>query len=229
MKAKDHEALAAATKKTTPLFSISGTFLGKVIDVYDGDTCRLAFIAPRRPGEKKNPLAALFSREKPSVAYLPVRLKGYDAPEMRSGDPAEKAAAAGARDALRALLLGKVVVCVAEARPDKYGRTLADLHAVLSPEERPALVKIGRRAFEVPSTKHHPPARKRGEAGAPRGTLGAAGAGLIHANSWMVAQGLGKVYGGGEKNEWGPAEIRRLLGDSDSASLAGLGDEADFP
>lgn len=220
MKAKDHEALAAATKKTTPLFSISGSFLGKVIDVYDGDTCRLAFIAPRRPGEekkkkKKNPLAALFSREKPSVAYLPVRLKGYDAPEMRSGDPAEKAAAAGARDALRALLLGKVVACVAEARPDKYGRTLADLFA--APVVRGKIyVKIGRRSFEVPRTRDHP-------------SNGRAAGALIHANAWMVAQGLGKAYGGGKKNEWGSAEIRRLLGDSGSASLAGLVDEADSP
>ena len=57
------------------------------------------------------------------------RLCGFDTAEVRTRDAVEKTAALGARDELRALILGKVVKCHVAGPTDKYGRLLATLWA----------------------------------------------------------------------------------------------------
>lgn len=110
-----YETLQQATKENTPAFRVRGIFLGKIVDVYDGDTCRLA-VAAERPGQT----AAL-------VEYLNVRMLGYDAPEMKKD---HKPYGTEVRDVLRELVLDKIVIAHAPEtkKPDPYGRVLARLY-----------------------------------------------------------------------------------------------------
>lgn len=81
----------------------------KVVSVYDGDTITIA----ARHGRQGKPY--LFK----------VRLAGIDAAEMRGSSDEEKLAAVAARDALRELILGKMVKVVPTGEQEKYGRLLA--------------------------------------------------------------------------------------------------------
>lgn len=98
----------------SPVFELDRG-MGKVIDVYDGDTCTLLTMYP--------------GMDIPVRHH--VRLFGIDTPEMRP--PAKAPDRAGivakatrARDALRELVLGKVVAFEVRGK-DKYGRMLASL------------------------------------------------------------------------------------------------------
>ena len=101
-------ALADATYQNTPKFQLP-LHWAKVVKVYDGDTCHLAF------------------RQAGSVWRHPLRLLGYDCAEMRAKEEPERQLARQSTIKLEQLLLGRVV----ELRPplnwDKYGRLLADL------------------------------------------------------------------------------------------------------
>jgi endonuclease YncB( thermonuclease family) len=85
---------------------------GKVIKVYDGDTITIA---------SKLPIA------NSPVYRFSVRLSGIDSAEMKGKTFAEKEAAIKARDALRALILGKTVT-LRNVSTEKYGRVLATVY-----------------------------------------------------------------------------------------------------
>jgi endonuclease YncB( thermonuclease family) len=95
--------------------------VGKVVDVYDGDTVRVVF------------MPAGFSAPVQMVA----RMAGYDSAELKQSKadpPAERdrkrALAVAARDYLAALVLHKVVRITCGPF-DKYGRVLVTLNVVL--------------------------------------------------------------------------------------------------
>lgn len=81
----------------------------KVVEVYDGDTCTIVFYSNRE------------------LCSAKVRLLGIDAPEIRGKTESEKAKALVARDALKALILNKVVTLTNVAIEAKWGRILADI------------------------------------------------------------------------------------------------------
>ena len=82
--ASEDAVLADCTDKNTPLF-LPEVNRAKVLSVYDGDTVTVA---------------ARISRQGQAWKWK-VRLNGIDAPEMRGGTEATKAAAKKSRDALR--------------------------------------------------------------------------------------------------------------------------------
>ena len=100
-----------------PLFSLEGIFCEcKVVDVYDGDTCKVVF-----------PLHDKLYRWN-------VRLDGYDTPEMRPrknkpNREQEIAAAKEAKKFLKDLVMKspEQLVYIKCKEFDKYGRLLADL------------------------------------------------------------------------------------------------------
>lgn len=104
----DEELLAA---KRGSDFSFEGMgFLAKIVDLYDGDTVRIAFRFDGR------------------IVQWRARMAGYDSPEMKppKNSPtreAEKAAALAAREALAAKVGEGLVVAECGAF-DKYGRIL---------------------------------------------------------------------------------------------------------
>ena len=86
--------------------------MGRVVKVYDGDTITVAA-----------PLCNGAAGVAPEMYRFSVRLGGIDTPELKSKSAAERALAAAARDALSALVLGKVVR-LEGAETEKYGRLL---------------------------------------------------------------------------------------------------------
>jgi endonuclease YncB( thermonuclease family) len=102
---------------------VSGPVEARVVRVIDGDT----FVAEARiwPGQS---------------VRVSVRIRGIDAPEMRSRCAAEKRAAARARGAL-ATLLGDGLVLLSNIGGGKYyGRVLADVAVVDGRDVAPALI-----------------------------------------------------------------------------------------
>ena len=100
----------------TPLFSLEGNFVEcKVVDVYDGDTCKVVF-----------PLNEKMYRWN-------VRLTGYDTPEMRPPRSQENRdeeinAARLARDFLKSKVMNQdQLVYIKCGEFDKYGRLLGTL------------------------------------------------------------------------------------------------------
>jgi len=85
---------------------------GKVIKVYDGDTITIA---------SKLPLI------NSPVYRFSVRLSGIDSAEIKGKTFAEKEAAVQARDALRELIMGKMVT-LKGVSTEKYGRVLATVY-----------------------------------------------------------------------------------------------------
>ena len=87
---------------------------GKVVRVYDGDTITIA----TRVCLEGNTSIKLYR--------FNVRLRGINTPEISSKYPAEKLLAIEARDALRNIVMGKLVTLEGISY-DKYGRILADV------------------------------------------------------------------------------------------------------
>jgi endonuclease YncB( thermonuclease family) len=85
---------------------------GKVVKVYDGDTIT---VASRYPDVDKD------------IYRYPVRLRGIDAPELRSEFSRETELAEVSRDALYELIFGKIVR-LDKIKIEKYGRLLADVY-----------------------------------------------------------------------------------------------------
>jgi endonuclease YncB( thermonuclease family) len=84
--------------------------LAKVIEVYDGDTCKVVYLI----GAKK--------------VKVSIRLLGIDCPEIRGGQPIETAAALAIRNYVRSLILGKVLR-IRLYKHDKYGgRIVGDVY-----------------------------------------------------------------------------------------------------
>jgi len=108
--------LNKASMETTPTFSLLGLqCVGRVLQVYDGDTLWLAVAYPEH-----------------KVFKYRVRLYGYDAPEMHplrahADRDEEIEAAKRAKDHLQALLPESGLVDVEFFAYDKYGRPLVKL------------------------------------------------------------------------------------------------------
>lgn len=86
---------------------------GKVIKVYDGDTIT---VASRIPEFNPN-----------TIYRFSIRIRGIDAPEMKSQNEEEKEMAIKARDALNKMLLNKIVT-LDNLSSEKYSRLLADVY-----------------------------------------------------------------------------------------------------
>ena len=80
----------------------------KVVDVYDGDTCKVVFPVLRK------------------LYKFNCRIQGVDTPEIRTRDLAEKEFGKKVRDELRKKILNKVVA-IHCGDFDKYGRLLIDI------------------------------------------------------------------------------------------------------
>ena len=102
-------ALSALTYEECPHFMPvqEGTSV-KCVRVVDGDTLWAAWTTPEGPRR------------------VCVRLRGIDTPELRSHDPAERAAASRARDLLCEMVENRVVT-LTKIGLEKYGRVLADV------------------------------------------------------------------------------------------------------
>ena len=99
-----------ATWENTEPFKPNVTY-GKVIKVYDGDTITIV----SQP-YKNQP-----------VFRFTLRLRGIDAPELRSRDPEEKIAGKKVQQNLSNLILSKYVH-ISNIGIDKYGRILCDVY-----------------------------------------------------------------------------------------------------
>jgi hypothetical protein len=114
-----YAAVRGASKETTKRHQITGRHIGKVVDAYDGDTCRVAIAIPT--WDRRDDAAV--------VEYLNVRMLGYDAPEMKKQQlPYGREVKA----VFHALVLDKVVVLdiPVPKKPDPYGRVLAHMYAL---------------------------------------------------------------------------------------------------
>jgi endonuclease YncB( thermonuclease family) len=119
------KTLLAATKANTTKFCIEGKLVGKIVDVYDGDSYRLAVSMAHIFKEGGLPEPTQIELSEP-IRYLTVRLLGCDTPEVRGS---HRPFGLEVRDAIRALILNRVVVAEIPANMhDVYGRTLAHLY-----------------------------------------------------------------------------------------------------
>lgn len=80
----------------------------KVVDVYDGDTCKVVFPVLRK------------------LYKFNCRIQGVDTPEIRTRDKTEKEYGLKVRDKLREKILNQVVD-IHCGKFDKYGRLLIDI------------------------------------------------------------------------------------------------------
>jgi endonuclease YncB( thermonuclease family) len=90
---------------------------GKVIKVYDSDTITIATQVPYNPILPESKIFYRFS----------IRLKGIDAPEIRTSNEDEKYVATLAQKELEKFILNKYVK-LKNTSNDKYGRILADVY-----------------------------------------------------------------------------------------------------
>ncbi len=105
-----HATVRAADHTTTNV--IAGPVAAEVIRVVDGDT----ILVSARPWPQQR-------------VDVFVRLRGIDAPEMRSRCAEARSAARTARDLLSRLVLGGDPLFLTEVSGDKYfGRVVADVH-----------------------------------------------------------------------------------------------------
>jgi len=90
---------------------LTGRFIGKVLDVYDGDTCGVAIDINR------------------TLRYIRIRMLSYDAPEMKKK---QRPFGVEVRDVLRDLILDKMVVVdiPKQKKYDPYGRTLGHIYVL---------------------------------------------------------------------------------------------------
>jgi micrococcal nuclease len=110
MNKKEARILENSTKENVPIFSLENEiFFGKVVDVYDGDTCKVN----------------MFYR-KNEIRQFTIRMAGYDTPEKRTKDETEKKFALRATCILERLISGKIVKLEC-GNFDKYGRLLGTI------------------------------------------------------------------------------------------------------
>jgi endonuclease YncB( thermonuclease family) len=93
-----------------PEFSLNGyNTLSKIVDVYDGDTCK----------------GVLYLDNK--LTKFTIRMNGYDTPEIRTNDAIEKEYGIAAKIIVSRMILNKIVYLKC-GKWDKYGRLLADIY-----------------------------------------------------------------------------------------------------
>lgn len=214
-------SLQGATKESTPKHQITGRFIGKVVDAYDGDTCRVAIPIPTFSGE-------------PEIEYLQVRMLGYDAPEMKKSKGLDhKPYGTEVKAIFHALVLDKIVVIdIPEPdKPDPYGRILAHLYVAKrgnqvqvarSPSCWSALTccPSGPRTIVLTDDESSDPGSEtkvvRGRdvdvpitVDIPDGFSEENIDSLLHVNQWMVDNARVKAYNGeGARPNWTVAELR---------------------
>jgi micrococcal nuclease len=88
---------------------------GKVVKVYDGDTITIA-----------NRIS-IGNTHTEQIYRFQVRLSGIDTPEIKTKNEATKALAIKVRDALSAIIFGKIVH-LKNVSHEKFGRLLADVY-----------------------------------------------------------------------------------------------------
>ena len=99
--------------KKTKIFTFEGrTCVGKVVDVYDGDTVKIVF--------------PLSDKEPERLYKWNCRLINVDTPEIRTKNLKEKAYAKEVRNHLRNKILNKIVSVNCKDF-DKYGRLLVEI------------------------------------------------------------------------------------------------------
>ena len=98
-------------------FSYKGVVtLAKVVSVYDGDTCRLAFPYPNR-----------YPNGETEIIMKSCRLACIDTPEIRTTNTKEKEKGLEAKEYLCSIISGNLVF-VKFGKDDKYGRPLITLY-----------------------------------------------------------------------------------------------------
>lgn len=113
MNASIEDELKDATWQNAKAF-VPNISYGKVIKVYDGDTCTIA--------------CKLYNEDTEKQLYrFSVRLNGIDSPEMNSRNENEQKSAHRSQEALSNLILGKIVT-LQNVSSEKYGRVLADVY-----------------------------------------------------------------------------------------------------
>lgn len=122
----DHESiknkLKSVNAESVPYFTFSGeVVLGKVTEVYDGDTVTVIFF---------------FGGEKPLKYHM--RMYGYDSPEMKPllttpDRDMHKEAACKVKKHLESLILGEIVR-LEFTHEEKYGRLMGKIYILSDPE-----------------------------------------------------------------------------------------------
>jgi endonuclease YncB( thermonuclease family) len=103
------EQLKSSTNNI-PEFSLNGyNTIAKIVDVYDGDTCKAVF----------------FMDDK--LTKFTIRMSGYDTPEIRTNDDIEKIYGVAAKIIVSRMILNKLIYLKCY-KWDKYGRLLADIY-----------------------------------------------------------------------------------------------------
>ena len=93
-----------------PEFSLDGYDTNaKVVDVYDGDTCKIVLIY------------------KNQLTKFTIRMAGYDCPELRTDNPIEKIYGQASKNIVSSMLLNKIVILQC-GKWDKYGRLLSYIY-----------------------------------------------------------------------------------------------------
>ena len=131
-----YDYIRAATKDTVKRHQITGLHIGKVIHIYDGDTCWVAISIPTQD-------------ERFRIEYLTVRMLEYDSPEMRTtGGVDHKPYGKEVRDVFQVLALNKMVIISIPVpnKPDPYGRVLAHLYVLERGAQIPVLRPEGHHA-----------------------------------------------------------------------------------
>ncbi len=102
--------LLAASDKSIQVFSLENrVLLGKVVDVYDGDTCKVNVF--------------LYDNV---LKQFTIRMSGYDCPELRTKNLKEKTFGIRSKDIMSKLVSNKIVKIQCFGF-DKYGRLLAKI------------------------------------------------------------------------------------------------------
>jgi endonuclease YncB( thermonuclease family) len=108
---KRRQKLQLVEYKDVPFFSFDGyKTWAKVVKVYDGDTCTVAFYYHKK------------------IYKFKIRLANIDTPELRSENKTEVEIANKARDRLIELINNELVY-IECLNYDKYGRMLANIYA----------------------------------------------------------------------------------------------------
>lgn len=99
--------------KNMSFFNLNGIETwGKIVNIYDGDTCHVVLLLDKKPYKFR------------------VRLANIDTAEKNSADPREAAWAVRAIERFQSLISHNPIVWISCHNFDKYGRLLADLFPV---------------------------------------------------------------------------------------------------
>ena len=99
-----------------PEFSLNGlNTIAKIVDVYDGDTCKAVFYMNKK------------------LTKMTIRMNGYDTPEIRTNNNIERVYGFASKRIVERMILNKLVH-IRCYKWEKYGRLLADIY-IKTPKE----------------------------------------------------------------------------------------------